>query len=84
MKDIYIALITERSSDLVEYSVEAIDEKINKFVYAAAYLLALNADKDEHIPYYIQLAENEDENEEDIVSKTTIFRLWECYWNQCF
>ena len=83
MKDIYIVLTTEKSSGLVEYDVQAIEEEINKFDYAEADLIALNADKDEHILYNIKLAENEDENEEDIVSQYTVVRLWECYWNQC-
>ena len=78
VKYIYIVLITERSSDLVEYRVQAIEEKINKFDYAEADLITLNADKDEHILYNIQLAENENEKEEDIVSKSTVARLWEC------
>lgn len=36
MKDIYIALITKRSFDLIEYHVQAIEEKTNKFDYAEA------------------------------------------------
>ena len=84
MKDIYIVLITERSSDLVEYHIQAIEEKINKFDYGEADLITLNADKDVHILYNIQLADNENENEEDVVRKSTVVRLWECYWNQCF
>ena len=79
VKDIYIVLITERSSRLVEYHVQAIEEKINKSDYAEADLIALNADKDEHILYNIQLAEHENENEEDIVSKSAVVRLWECF-----
>ena len=67
VKYIYIVLTTERSSKLVEYHVQAIEEKINKFDYAEVDLIPLNADKDEHILYNIQLAENENENEEDIV-----------------
>ena len=84
VKDIYIVLITEISSNLAEYHVQAIEEKINKFDYAEADFIALNADKDEHIICNIQMAENKDENEEDIISKSTVVRLWECYWNQCF
>ena len=53
VKDFYIFLITERSSDLIEYHVQAIEEKINKSDYAEADLIALNADKDEHILYTI-------------------------------
>ena len=79
VEDIYIVWITERSSDLVEYQVQAIEEKINKFDYAEADLIALNADKDEYILYNIQLVENQNENKEDIVSKSTVARLWECY-----
>ena len=82
MKDIYIALTTEKSFDLVKYHVQAIEEKINKFNYAKADLIAINADKDEHILYNIQLAENEDENEEVIVRKSTVVLPWECHWNQ--
>ena len=43
--------------DSVEYHVQAIEEKINTFDYAEIDLIALNADKDEHILYNIQLAE---------------------------
>ena len=75
VKDFYIVLITERSSDLIEYHVQAIEEKIDKFDYAEADLIELNADKDEHILYNIQLAEHENENEEDIVSKSAVVRL---------
>ena len=60
-----------------------IDEKSNKFYYVEADLMALNADKDEHILYNVQLLENEDKNGEDIVCKATVLRLWEGYWNQC-
>ena len=79
VKDFYIVLITERSFDLIEYHVQAIEEKINKFDYTEADLIALNADKDEHILYNIQLAEHENENEEDIASKSAVVRLWECF-----
>ena len=34
VKDIYIVLTTERSSDLVEYHVEAIEEEISNFDYS--------------------------------------------------
>ena len=47
VEDIYIVLTTERSSDLVEYDVEAIEEKINIFDYAEADLVALKFDEDE-------------------------------------
>ena len=82
MKDIYIVLTTERSSDLVEYHVQATEEKINDFDYAGADLIALNGEEVEHMLYNGQLAENEDENEVDIFSKTTVINLWECYWKQ--
>ena len=82
VKDIYIVLTTERSSDLVEYHVQATEEKINDFDYAGADLIALNGEEVEHMLYNGQLAENEDENEVDIFSKTTVINLWECYWNQ--
>ena len=82
MKDIYIVLTTERSPDLVEYHVQATEEKINDFDYAGAGLIALNGEEVEHMLYNGQLAENEDENEVDIFSKTTVINLWECYWNQ--
>ena len=41
MKDINIVLNTEKSSDLVEYHVQAIEEKINKFDYAEADLATM-------------------------------------------
>ena len=82
LKNIYIVLTTERSSDLVEYHVHATEEKINDFDYAGADLIALNGEEVEHMLYNGQLAENEDENEVDIFSKTTVINLWECYWNQ--
>ena len=75
---------TERGSHLAERHVQAVEEKINKFDYVEADSIALNADKDEHILYNIQLAENENEKEEDILSKSTVVRLWECYCNECF
>ena len=50
---------TERSSDLVEYHVEAIKEKINIFDYDEPDFVALKVDEDEHILYNGQLAENE-------------------------
>ena len=81
VKDIYIVLITERSSNLAEYHVQAIEKKFNKFDYAEGDLIALNADKHEHILYNIQLVENENKSEEGIVSKSTVVRLWGCYWN---
>ena len=80
-KDIYIFLTTERSSNLVDYHVQAIEKKFNNFDYAEADLIVLNADDDEHIQYNGQL---ENGNEEDIVSKSTVVSLWECYLNQCF
>ena len=79
MKDIYIVLTTDRSSDLVESHVQAIKGKVDKFDYAEADSIALNDKKDEHMLCNVQLAENEDENEEDIVSKSTVVSLWECY-----
>ena len=79
VKDFYIVLITERRSDLIEYHVQAIEEKIDKSDYAEADLIALNADKDEHKLYNSQLAEHENENEEDMVSKSAVVRLWECF-----
>ena len=51
VKDIYIALTTKRSSGLVAYRVQANEGKINKFDYAEADLIALSADKEEHILY---------------------------------
>ena len=78
VKDIFIVLTTERSSKLVEYHVQAIEEKINRFDYAEVDLIPFNS-KDEHILYNIQLAENENENEEDIVNKSAVVRLWECF-----
>ena len=84
VKYIYIVLITERISDLVEYHIQAIEEKINRFDYGEADLITLNADKDVHILCNIQLADNENENEEDIFRKSTVVRLWESYLNQCF
>ena len=59
VEDIYIVLTTERSSDLVEYHVEAIKEKINIFDYDELDFVALKVDEDEHILYNGQLAENE-------------------------
>ena len=84
VKGIYTVLTTERSSDLVEYHVEAIEKKINNFDYAEADLIALSADEDENILYDGQPAENEIEDEEDIVNKSRVVSFWECYWNQCF
>ena len=72
VEDIYIVLTTERSSDLVEYDVEAIEEKINIFDYAEADLVALKVDEDEHILYNGQVAENENYDEENIVNKSTL------------
>ena len=77
-----MVLTIERSSDLVEYHVEALEEKINNFDYAEADQIALNGEEDENIPYNGQPAENA--NEEDIVNESTVVSLWECYWNQCF
>lgn len=74
-------MTTERSSNLVDYHVQAIEKKFNNFDYAEADLIVLNADDDEHILYNGQL---ENGNEEDIVSKSTVVSLWECYLNQCF
>ena len=51
-------MITERSSDLIEYHVQAIEEKINNSDYAEAELVALIADEDEHILYNNQPTEN--------------------------
>ena len=81
LKNIYIVLTTERSSNLVEYYVQTIEEKINNFDYAEADLIALNADEDEKILYNGQPAENEIEDEEDFVNKSTVLNLWEYYWN---
>ena len=75
VEDIYIVLTTERSSDLVENDVEAIEEKINIFDYAEADLVALKVDEDEHILYNGQLAENENYDEENIVNKSTVVSL---------
>ena len=75
VEDIYIVLTTERSSDLVEYDVEAIEEKINIFDYAEADLVALKVDEDEHILYNGQVAENENYDEENILNKSTVVSL---------
>ena len=61
VKDIYIVLTTKRSSGLVAYRVQANEGKINKFDYAEADLIALSADKEEHILYNIKLVVNKDE-----------------------
>ena len=46
-------LTSEKSFDLAEYHVQTIEEKINNFDYAETDLIALNADKDEHILYNV-------------------------------
>ena len=46
--------------------------------------MAINADKDDHILYNGQHAENEDKGEEYIISKSTVVSIWERYENQCF
>ena len=75
VKDVFIVLTTEGSSDLVEDHVQATEEKVDTFDYVEEDLIAINAEKDEHLLYNIQLVENEDENEEDIFSKSTVFCL---------
>ena len=52
------------------------DIQARRVTYAEADLIVLNADEDEHILYNGQL---ENGNEEDIVSKSTVVSLWECY-----
>ena len=44
------------------YHVQTIVGKINNFDHAEADLIALNADKDDHILYNGQLTRNEDED----------------------
>ena len=63
------------------YHVQTIVGKINNFDYAEADLIALNADKDDHILYNGQLTRNEDEDKEYIIRKSTGVSLWESYWN---
>ena len=46
--------------------------------------MAINADKDDHILYNGQHAENEDKGEEYIISKSAVASIWERYQNQCF
>ena len=46
--------------------------------------MAINADKDDHILYNGEHAENEDKSEEYIISKSTVVSIWERYENQCF
>ena len=52
-KDIHNVLTSERSFNLAEYHVQTIEEKINNFDYAETDLIALNADKDEHVFYNV-------------------------------
>ena len=66
------------------YCVQTIEERINNFHYAEAELIPLNAGKDDHMLYNGQLAENEDEDKEETIIKSTFVSLWESYWNQCF
>ena len=75
VKDVFIVLTTEGSSDLVEDHVQATEEKVDTFDYVEEDLIAINAEKDEHLLYNIQLVENEDGNEEDIISKSTVLCL---------
>ena len=66
------------------YHVQTIEEKVNNSDYAEPDLIALNTDKDDHILYNGQLAENEDKDKEYIIRKSTVVSLWESYWNECF
>ena len=65
----------------ITYHVQKIAGKINNFDYAEADLIALNADKDDHILCNGQLTRNEDEDKEYIIRESTGVSLWESYWN---
>ena len=58
------------------YHVQTIEEKVNNSDYAEPDLIALNTDKDDHIRYNGQLAENEDKDKEYIIRKSTVVSLW--------